>query len=140
VVLGPWTVLLAGTLAAITSAIVVTAVVVPPLTFACALLFCILRRRGLRESLRALNQRHKWTFWLTQSGSRFPEVSMFGFGFRARTVCQKVDDPGHTLAFSYPVKMRWVTSVVWMSVWTAGIVRFWNSAESYPLKRWLGWA
>jgi hypothetical protein len=134
----PWTVLLAGTLAAITAANPVTGVVVPPFTFACAFGFCLLRRHGLDESLRALEQRHKWTYWLTQSSSAPPSVRMFDFGFRAQD--DLADDPRHKRGFSYPVKMRWVTCLVWMSVWVAGSVKFWNSAESHPLKKWLGWA
>lgn len=136
----PWTVLLAGTLAAISSASTLTAFVVPPLTAACARELCFLRRPGLDESLRALNQRHKWTYWLTDRDALHPSAQMFGFAFRTSTEADEVFDRGHMVGFSYPVNTIRFTTLVWGLLWAAGIVRFWNSAESYPLKRWLGWA
>ena len=133
----PWTVLLAGTVAAISSASTVTAVVLPPITGACAQGLSFWRRHGLEASLQALNQRHKWTYWLTRPDATDPSARMFGFEFRTAAEVDK--DPGHMLGFQYPTKVIRLTALVWGLLWIAGFVRFWNSAESYPLKKWMEW-
>lgn len=144
----PWTVLLAGTVAAISSASGLAAVVLPPMAGACAQAVGLWRRPGLEESLRALNQRHKWTHWLTKCDAKDPSARMFGFRFRTETEVDRdardrveIDrDLRHVLGFEYPINVIRFTPWVWGLLWFAGGVRFWNSGESHALKKWMGWA
>jgi hypothetical protein len=133
----PWTVFLAGTLAAISSTSPLPGLIAPPLTAICAFALCRLRGPGLNESLAALNQRHKWTYWLTHKDLKNPCAQMFDFEFR---VAGENCDSRHMIGFSYPDKMPGFTIRVWSVLWFLGIVRFWIVGESYPLKHLFGWA